>query len=273
MQNVAIDGKTLCNSHGAKDRIRPLHLVSVWASKLGLTLGQVACEEKSNEITAIPRVLRMLELRGAIVSIDAMGCQKEIAADIVRAEADYVLAVKDNQPKLSEAVQQFFETRHEQGDLREHRVRQHCTQERSRGRDEERQYFVAPLPNEMRHFASEWPGLRSIGQVINLTTRDGRQTSEVRYYISSREPSVREFATTVRNHWSIESLHWILDVVFGEDDSRLRNGHAAENFACLRKFAVSLLKQDTSAGSLKGKRKRAAWNTDFLEKLLFLKRF
>lgn len=270
-QYLAIDGKTACNSHDAQKRLRPLHLVSAWASSLGLTLGQVACEEKSNEITAIPRLLELLELKGAIVSIDAMGCQTEIAKDIVTRGGDYVLAVKDNQPKLAAGIQKFFETHHEQNDLRDHGVRQHRTTERSRGRDEERQYFFAPLPAEMKTFTREWTNLRSIGQVINLTTHDGEQTSEVRYFISSRPPRVHEFATAVRRHWSIESLHWVLDVVFGEDESRLRKGHATENFSCLRKFAVSLLKQDTSPGSLKGKRKRAAWNTDFLEKLLFFK--
>lgn len=268
---VPIDGKTLRGSHGAKGREHPLHLVSAWASAQGLTLGQVAVADKSNEITAIPQLLELLELKGAIVSIDAMGCQKEIAAKIVDAQADYVLAVKDNQPKLAAAIADFFTTLHEQGDFAEHRCRQHSTQEKSRGRIEERYYAIAPLPESMQPFLPDWRKLYSIGQVVSQTTRGDKHTSDVRYYITSREPRVKEFATAVRRHWSIESMHWILDVVFGEDASRLRNGHATENFGFLRKFILSLLRQDTSSGSLKVKRKRAGWSTDFLESVLFFK--
>lgn len=266
---VPIDGKTLRGSHGAKGREHPLHLVSAWASAQGLTLGQVAVADKSNEITAIPQLLELLELKGAIVSIDAMGCQKEIAAKIVDAQADYVLAVKDNQPKLAAAIADFFTTLHEQGDFAEHRCRQHSTQEKSRGRIEERYYAIAPLPESMQEFVPDWRKLYSIGQVVSQTTRGDKHSSDVRYYITSREPRVKEFATAVRRHWSIESMHWILDVVFGEDASRLRNGHATENFGFLRKFILSLLRQDTSSGSLKVKRKRAGWSTDFLESVLF----
>lgn len=266
---VPIDGKTLRGSGGGKDRESPLHLVSAWATQQGLTLGQVAVDSKSNEITAIPQLLTMLELAGAIVSIDAMGCQKEIAAQIIREGGDYVLAVKDNQPKLREALAAFFLARHEEGDFAQYGCRQYTTTIRSRGREETRYYMVAPLPESLRHLSRAWPGLQSIGQVINMTETGDQHSSEVRYYILSRPPRVKEFAMSTRAHWSIESMHWVLDVVFGEDASRLRNGAAAENYSFLRKFVISLLKQDTSSGSLKGKRKRAAWNTDFLEKLLF----
>ena len=269
---VPIDGKTLRGSHGAKGRANPLHLVSAWASARGLTLGQVAVDDKSNEITAIPVLLDMLDVKGAVISIDAMGCQKEIAAKITEAEADYVLAVKDNQPKLAAAINEFFTARQEQADFAEHSCRQHSTEEKSRGRIETRYYAIAPLPESMQAFVPEWSGLRSIGQVINMTSRGDKHTSEVRYYITSREPRVKEFATAVRRHWSIESMHWVLDVVFREDASRIRNGHATENFGFLRKFILSLLKQDTSRGSLKVKRKKAGWSTDFLESILFFKR-
>ena len=268
-QFVSIDGKTLRGSHGANDRENPLHLVSAWASAQGLTLGQVAVDDQSNEITAIPKLLEMLELKGAIVSIDAMGCQREIAAQIVAGEGDFVLAVKNNQPQLVAAISAFFLQRYEHNDFAAQGCRQYHTREKSRGRIEERFYLLAPLPETMYQFQPDWPDLCSIGQVVNLTTVNGKQTSKVRHYISSRAVRVKEFATAVRRHWSIESMHWILDVVFREDDSRLRNGYVAENFGLLRKFALSLLKQDTSPGSLKGKRKRAAWNTDFLESLLF----
>jgi predicted transposase YbfD/YdcC len=266
---VPIDGKTLRGSKGAKHRSEPLHVVSAWATRQGLTLGQVAVDSKSNEITAIPKLLQMLELAGAIVSIDAMGCQKEIAKQIVKEGGDYVLAVKDNQPTLSEAIREFFLQRHENDDFREHDCRQHTTTERSRGRIEERYYSIAPVSESMKGFCRDFKGLKSIGQVVTQTTHGKKQTSDVRYYISSRHPKVKEFAKSTRGHWSIESMHWILDVVLNEDLSRIRNGDGTENFGFLRKFVISLLKQDTSRGSLKGKRKRAGWNTQFLEKLLF----
>ncbi|MCL4207164.1 MAG: ISAs1 family transposase [Pirellulaceae bacterium] len=266
---VPIDGKTLCGSGGAEHRSNPLHLVSAWATKQGLTLGQVAVDSKSSEITAIPELLKMLELSGAIVSIDAMGCQKEIARQIIHGGGDYVLAVKDNQPKLLEGVREFFTERHLQDDFADHSCRRHTTTERSRGRNEERSFVIAPLPESMKQLVREWKGLKSIGQVITVTDCEGGHTCEVRYYISSRPAKVGEFATSVREHWGIESMHWVLDVVLGEDASRLRNGDVAENFGFLRKFVVSLLKRDTSRGSLKSKRKRAAWNTNFLERLMF----
>jgi predicted transposase YbfD/YdcC len=266
---IPIDGKTLRGSHGAKHRDQPLHLVSAWATKQGMTLGQVAVDTKSNEITAIPKLLEMLELKGAIISIDAMGCQKEIARKITNGGGDYVLAAKDNHPKLCEALRAFFLERHEQDDFRDVGCRQLTTQERSRGRQETRHYLIAPLPESMKGFRRDWKGLKSIGQVITITECNGKETSDVRFYISSREPKVKEFAKSTRGHWSIESMHWILDVVFDEDASRIRNGDGTENFGFLRKFVLSLLKRDTSRGSLKGKRKRAAWSTEFLEKLLF----
>ena len=266
---VPIDGKTLRGSRGAKHRPGPLHLVSAWATEQGMTLGQVAVDSKSNEITAIPKLLEMLELHGAIVTIDAMGCQKEIAQKIASGGGDYILAVKDNQPALRAAVESFFLDRHEQDDFSQHGCRRHQTTGRSRGRLEERYYVIAPVPQSMKSFCRTWKNLTSIGQVVTMTEHGGQHTSQVRYYISSREPKVKEFASSGRQHWSIESMHWVLDVVFGEDASRIRNGDAAENFGFLRKFVISLLKRDTSTGSLKGKRKRAGWNTDFLEQLLF----
>ena len=266
---IPIDGKTLRGSCGAKHRSKPLHLVSAWATQQGMTLGQVAVDTKSNEITAIPKLLEMLELKGAIISIDALGCQREVAKKIVNGGGDYVLAAKDNQPQLCEAIGAFFLERHEQSDFHDFGCRQLTTQERSRGRQETRHYLIAPLPESMMGFRRDWKGLKSIGQVITSTQCKGKETFDVRYYISSREPKVKEFAKSTRGHWSIESMHWILDVVFDEDASRIRNGDGTENFGFLRKFVLSLLKRDTSRGSLKGKRKRAAWSTDFLEMLLF----
>ena len=266
---IPIDGKTMRGSGGSKDRHNPLHLVSAWATRQGITLGQVAVDSKSNEITAIPKLLEMIELSGAIISIDAMGCQKEIASAIINGKGDYVLAVKGNQPTVQNALEMFFLQRYENEDFAEFRCRHHTTVTKSRGRTETRHYTVAPLPESLRHLARDWKRLKSIGEVITTITVGDKSTTEVRYYILSRPPRVKEFANSVRSHWGIESMHWILDVVFGEDHSRLRNGAAAENYGFLRKFVITLLKRDTSRGSLIGKRKRAAWNTDFLEKLLF----
>ncbi|MEZ6116324.1 MAG: ISAs1 family transposase [Pirellulaceae bacterium] len=267
---ISIDGKTLRGSGGSKVRENPLHVVSAWANEQGLTLGQVAVDCKSNEITAIPKLLEMLELKGAIVSLDAMGCQKEIAQQIVKDGGDYVLALKDNHPKLSAAVKQFFLERNEREDFVDYGCRQHQTNEKARGKVETRYYMIAPVPTELRSLTRDWKDLRSLGQAITVTTaRDGTETSEVRYYLCSIPPKVKQFAKSVRTHWAIESMHWVLDVVFKEDQSRLRNGESTQNFGFLRKFVISLLKRDTSKGSLVGKRKKAAWSTDFLEKLLF----
>ena len=267
---VPIDGKTLRGSGGAKHRDNPLHVVSAWATKQGMTLGQVAVDSKSNEITAIPKLLEMLELKGAIISIDAMGCQKAIAKQIVDGGGDYVLALKDNHPKLCEAVNRFFLERHENGDFHEYGCRQHQTVERARGKVETRFYMVASIPDSMSSVTRGWKGLKSIGQAITTSTaKDGTETSEVRYFINSVAPKVKLFAGATRGHWGIESMHWILDVVFKEDQSRLRNGESTQNFGFLRKFVIGLLKRDTSKGSLVGKRKKAAWSTDFLENLLF----
>lgn len=263
---VPIDGKTLRGS-GTQEH-RPLHSVSAWASANGVSLGQVAVDKKSNEIKAIPELLRMLELRGTLVTIDAMGCQKEIAKDIVQDGGDYVLAVKQNQPTLHAALETFFDDAVE-NDFEEGGCRVHETEEVSRGRQETRQFVVAPLPEKMTEFKKEWRGLCSIGRAMSMVECDGKVTVEVRYYILSTSPKVKAFATAVRGHWSIEnSLHWVLDVVFNEDASQIRMGHGPENFGFLRRFVISLLKQDTSEGSLRRKRKRAAWDTDFLQKVL-----
>jgi predicted transposase YbfD/YdcC len=265
---VPIDGKTLRGSLHRNEEQKPLHLVSAWATNCGLSLGQVAVDDKSNEITAIPKLLDMLELAGAIVTIDAMGCQKDIAEKIVGKEADFVLAVKDNQPNLREAIETSFVEIDSQ-DFENTGSRHYATQEKSRGRNEERDYVIAPVPKQMSASKTEWKGLRTIGRVIAKVERDGKQSEEVRYFISSLPPKVKQFAEAVRGHWGIEnSLHWVLDVVFGEDASAIHIGHAPENFGFLRRFVVSLLKRDTSEGSLRRKRKRAAWSTSFLEKVL-----
>jgi predicted transposase YbfD/YdcC len=212
--------------------------------------------------------LELLDLREAIVTIDAMGCQRAIAKQIVEAGGDYFFAVKDNHPKLSEAIAQYFADAHEEG-LVESGVRSKSDRAKTRGRHEDRFYAVSLIPDSMQALTAQWPGAKSIGQAITTIEKDGQTSTEVRYYLSSRAARVNEFAKSVRSHWSIESMHWVLDVVFHEDDTRIRTGNAIENMSFTRRFVTTLLKQDTSRGSLKGKRKKTGWNTDFLEMLLF----
>lgn len=269
-QLIAIDGKTLCRSHDRKTMKSALHMVSAWSVANHVMLGSQAVDGKSNEITAIPPLLELLELKGAIVSIDAMGCQKEIAQTIIKGGGDYVLAVKDNQPSLHTAIDQYFEKAIDAA--RQNNVdkpyRVLTTHEKSRDRYEERHYFISELPSEMAHFQKAWKGLRSIGEVVTITHRDGNETLEVRHYISSCAATVRQFAASVRGHWGIEnSLHWILDVTFNEDHSRIRKDSGPQNFSLLRRFALSIIKQDKSPKSVKRKRKTAAWNNDALARI------
>jgi predicted transposase YbfD/YdcC len=268
---VPIDGKTMRGSYTNADKSDMLHIVSAWASQQGITLGQVAVDSKSNEITAIPQLLDMLELQGAIVSIDAMGCQREIAAQIVQGGGDYVLHVKGNQPSLQAALEtSFTETDKANENGVTTTARRHTTREKSRGREEIRHYTILPLPESMSSFGKKWRKLTSIGRVVRDVHRDGKQTRETSYYICSIDAKVGVFSDSVRNHWGIENgLHWVMDMVFGEDRSRIRTGHAAENLSFLRRFVTTLLKRDTSKSSLKQKRKEAGWDTTFLEKLLF----
>jgi predicted transposase YbfD/YdcC len=271
MKLVALDGKTARRSFDRASGKTALHLVSAWSAENHLVLGQQAVEGKSNEITAIPALLRLLELEGAIVTIDAMGCQKTIAEQIVEAGADYVLAVKDNQPTLHDAVHQHFLALHEmdfagkQGAL----VRRHVTREIRGNTTTVRDYYIAPLPEHLEHLGNDWAGLNSIGQVITTVTKHGKSTIGIRYYINSIPARVKRFAQAVRHHWTIEnSLHWVLDVTFGEDRSRIHKDHGQDNMASLRRLATSLLKRDTSQGSVRRKRKRAGWNDGFLLNLL-----
>lgn len=268
-QLVAVDGKTLRRSFDAASSKSALHLVSAWAAANQITLGQVAVEESSNELTAIPKLLELLELHGCLVTLDAQGCQTEIAAQIVEQQADYVLAVKGNQPTLHAAVEDFF-LDHLEDDFARTRVRRLRTTERGHGRSETREYFVCPVPADLPG-AGRWKGLKALGLAITRCERDGRESDQPRYYILSTYPSAQRFAAAVRGHWGIENrLHWQLDVSFGEDQSRLRAGQAAANFAALRRLALSLLKQDTTQRvGIKNKRLIAGWNEDYLQQVLF----
>jgi predicted transposase YbfD/YdcC len=265
---LAIDGKTLRRSHDRKQNLGPLHMVSVWATEQRLTLGQVATAEKSNEITAIPLVLELVDVQGAVVTIDAMGCQKEIARDIVTRGGDYVLPVKGNHTKLEESIHQFLSD-HLEDDFKRIKVSRHTTQERSHGREESRSYFQIDVPESLSG-RKEWAGLRTLGMVIRTRETGGKETGEVQYYVSSLKRNAKYFARAVRAHWGIENTcHWSLDMTFREDESRTRDRHVAENLSWLRRFALGLIKQHPNQKmSQVMKRRACGWSTDFLTEVL-----
>lgn len=268
-QVVAIDGKTLRRSFDRATSKSAIHMVSAWATANHISLGQVIVDEKSNEITAIPKLLELLEIAGSLVTIDAIGCQTEIARTIIESQADYVLAVKKNQPTLFDAVAWFFLTKRERN-FAGVRASRHETHETGHGREETRSYYVCAVPRDLPD-RQRWPGLKAIGWAISDTVRDGKRCREMRYYIMSRKLSAKQFAAAVRGHWSIEnSLHWQLDVTFGEDQSRLRRGHADANFSILRRTALAMLKNNTALQvGVKNKRLNAAWDDAYLQQVLF----
>jgi predicted transposase YbfD/YdcC len=261
-EHVALDGKTLRGSFDRAEGQPALHLVSAWASGLRLSLGHVAVDDKSNEIPAAVQLLNLLELQGAVVTLDAMHCQKETAATIRRRGADYVLSVKGNQPTLHESVQQWFT---EQGEHDFADTTRHVTLDRKRG--ERREYYCLPAPRSLQ---AAWPGVQSVLMVYRQRTIGGELRDETAYFLSSLPPKVRRLAHYVRAHWRIEnSLHWVLDVNFSEDDSRIRKGHGPEIASVFRRLALMILQQDTSLKeNLRGKRIRAGWNNDTLEGIL-----
>ena len=266
---IAIDGKTCRRSHDASQELGALHIVSAWASEEGIALGQVATEEKSNEITAIPELLKQIELTDSLITIDAMGCQKEIARDIVDGGGDFVISVKDNQPTLKETIEMYFE-KHLELDLQELKYRFHETSESAHGRIDERSYFLTRIPPDFA-LKKEWPWIKAIGYSLRVTQHaDGSETDETRYYILSRYLSGKRFSEAVRGHWGIESMHWVLDVNFREDDSRTRERTLGNNLSWLRRFAVTLLKRHSVKDSLRGKMIRCMMNTEFLTEVLTL---
>jgi predicted transposase YbfD/YdcC len=264
---LAVDGKTARRSHDRKNGLGALHSVSVWASDFGLSLGQVACAEKSNEITAIPELLRLVDIKGAIITIDAMGTQKAIAAQIIEGEADYVLALKGNHETLHQAVIDYIDEQC-RNDFAGVNARRHQTRGAGHGREETRRYVQMPVPRDLPGVGL-WRGLKSIGVVESRCVRNGKETVEVRYYISSLGVSVKRFAHAVRSHWGIEnSCHWSLDVTYREDESRIRERHLRENFAWLNRLTLSLLKQHRGRESIVMKRRSCGWSDDFLLEVL-----
>ena len=264
---LAVDGKTLRRSHDRNKGLGALHSVSIWATEFGLTLGQVATEQKSNEITAIPEVSKLVNIKGAIITIDAMGTQKAIAAQIVESEADYVFGLKGNQSKLHEATIEHVEKAWE-NDFADVAARRYVTTETGHGREETRTYIQMPAPKTLPGF-NLWKGLLTIGVVVHCCLRNGKETHEVRYYISSLAMGVKRFAHAVRSHWGIENTcHWSLDVTYREDESRIRDVQMRENFAWLNRFTLSLLKQHTGTESIAMKRRSCGWDFDFMTQVL-----
>jgi len=269
VKQIAIDGKTLRRSHDRGLGQSPLHVVSAWATANQLTLGQAAVSDKSNEITAIPQLLELLDLSGAIVTIDAMGCQKEIARQIREGHGHYVLAVKNNQEHLFQDIQQCFATMFDKPNG-EGNYSYHETIEQKHGRIDSRQYFTIVEPVGIRDQAL-WQDLRTISMVVSERQVLGEAaTSEIRYYIGSKSGKAKEYARYIRGHWGIEnSLHWVLDMVYDEDRSRTRKEHGPENLTWMRKVAISVLKNTTSCtGSIRSKQLQAILDDEVLEGIL-----
>ena len=266
---VAIDGKTLRHSfeRGERDGKGAIHMVSAWSSKAKLVLGQVKTEEKSNEITAIPELLKMLELKGCIVTIDAMGCQKNIAQSIVDKGGDYILALKGNQGDIHRGTQLSFEiaeSKKYSGLIYD----RHEEINNGHGRIETRRYETLH-GSDWFVYSNDWPKLKTIVKITSTRKTKENSSNEVRYYISSLELTAKAIGEAIRQHWGIEnSLHWVLDVSFREDESRIRRGDAAENFSTLRRMALTMLKRETTKKSIARKRKLCSWSPEFLIQVL-----
>ena len=263
---VAVDGKT---AKGSQTKgLAGLHMVSAWGSSNKLVLGQEVTQEKSNEITAIPALLKLLELEGCIVTIDAMGCQLSIATQIIEQKADYVLGLKGNQGLLYKDVKEYFKT----GIESQFKSLPHCYYkevEKKHGRHDIRHYWVVNAPDTL-HRVEKWTGLQSIGMVTRESTVGDKTTTETRYFIGSIQADAKVFAKSVRGHWGVENnLHWCLDVTFREDDSRIRTGHAPACMSMFRHICLNLLQKETSKLSIKKKRLKAAWNDNFRFTTLF----
>jgi predicted transposase YbfD/YdcC len=274
---VALDGKALRRALNKKEALK--YVVSAWAESNGLVLGQLKVADKSNEITAVPELLRVLELSGCIVTLDAMGCQKKIAREIIEADADYVLALKGNQETVHDEVKSFLEQtiaehlapRRRGVKLSEAAASLVCCQtvEKDHGRLEIRRYYQS---GHLGWFADldKWEGLRSVGAVESIREVDGKKTVEWRYYLASLPPDAQLFARAVRSHWGVENkVHWVMDVIFREDQSRARAGYAAENLATLRRLALNMLrKEQTKRRGIRGKQLNAGWDHAYLLRLL-----
>jgi predicted transposase YbfD/YdcC len=270
-QVIGIDGKQMRGSHDHRKGQRALYMVSAWAEQNHLVLGQRQVAEKSNEITAIPELLRLLEIKGCIVTVDAIGTQTKIAKQIIQAEGDYLLAVKHNQGKLYRDLEMLF-SYDQQQDFQEAPYDYAKEVKKGHGRIDVRECWVTSDPEYLVSVgqAKKWTNLQSLVMIVRKRIIDGAETIKTRFYISSLGADARRILKATRQHWSIENgLHWVLDIAFNEDRSRVRKDHAPANLAVLRHMAVNLLKQETSAnGGIKAKRLQAGWNEDYLIKVL-----
>jgi predicted transposase YbfD/YdcC len=259
---IALDGKSARRSHDATKDLGALHVVTAWAGEYGLALGQEVCAEKSNEITAIPELLKKIDVRGGVVTIDAMGTQKAIAEQIIRGKADYVLALKGNQETLHRAVIEHIDEQLE-GDLEG--AEELTTTDRGHGREEQRTYLHLPVPADLPGLG-EWKGLKSVAAVTSRRVKGDQESIEIRYYLSSLSVGVKLFARAVRGHWSVENAcHWTLDVTFREDDARVRERVLGSNITWLYRFTLSILKQHPDRRqSLIMKRRGCGWSDKFL---------
>ena len=266
---IAVDGKTVRRSHNKKEKLSAIHMVSAFAAENGVVLGQVKTDVKSNEITAIPALLSKLDIQGAVVTIDAMGCQKAIAKKIIQKEADYVLAVKGNQGHLSGAIRDLFEIAHQENF---NRLSHQFTEEidKAHGRVEHRRYWITEDLSSISDLMCQWKGIKSIGMVESQRHIGDKITVECRYFITSLKETAPLFSKAVRRHWSVENeLHWVLDVTFREDDSRIRRENGAENMATARHISLNMLRQEkTCKKGIKAKRFKAALDTNYAEKIL-----
>jgi predicted transposase YbfD/YdcC len=268
LKRIAIDGTTMRRSFDRASGKAALHLVSAWATEQHLVLGQVAVDTKSNEITAIPKLLELLDVSGAMVSIDAMGCQKEIAAKIRAGGGDYVLSVEDNQPHLLEDIQQCF-AKGLETDFADMEYSYHEECDDGHGREEKHSVYTILNPEGIRDQAL-WQDLKALTIGYSERQEAGKEkTEELRYDIGSRAAKAKIYANAIRSHGGIENgLHWVLDVSFDEDGCRMRTDHSPENMAWLRRLALCLLKRHGGKGSIRGKRLQSGWNDEFLLDIL-----
>jgi len=268
---VAIDGKSLCGSRNGKQS--PLHIVSAWACQNSMLLGQVQTDKKSNEITAIPKLLKLLSIKGCIVTIDAMGCQKAITQAIIDSEADYVLTLKSNHPYLHRQVASWFQKNHETDFAQQtYSYSLENAQTNNHGRIESREHWLMEVPEYLRRATKHWTKLQTIAMVRRTRQVGDKSSEETHYYISSLPLSAgaKSVAQAIRSHWAVEnSLHWSLDVAFREDASQVRKDEGPANLACLRRLALTQLKRETSLKvGIKNKRCRAGWDPSYMETVL-----
>ena len=267
LNQIAIDGKVLRRSHDRRKGLGPLWLVSAWSVDRSISLGQLATDEKSNEITAIPELLENIEMKDAVVTIDAAGCQRKIAKTIIDGKGDYVLSLKGNQGKTHDAVATYTQEQME-NDFADIKVERFSETLKGHGRKDEITYYQMQVPTDLTN-REKWAGLKAIGVAIRYSECGDKWSTEARYYINSIAMDVKRFARFVRGHWSIEStLHWWLDMSFREDESRVRDRNTTNNLAWLKRFGLSLLKQQNDKHSIAMRRRVAGWNLDYLAQVL-----